>query len=102
MSELDQIKRAMADGAHTDGDLQWAVDEIERLAVELNLYRTGKVYSLAAEEIERLQARVEALDKVRIAVLKHRDNEAFLNVNTWNACVSAAERDTEQEKQNEQ
>ena len=47
--------------------------------------------------IEELQARVEALEKVRVAVLKHRDNKEFLNMDTWNACVYAAEAATEQE-----
>ena len=31
MSDLNRIKQAMADGEHTDGDLEWCVDEIERL-----------------------------------------------------------------------
>ena len=47
------------------------------------------------------QARVEALEKVRAAVLKHRDNKEFLNMDTWNACVYAAEAATEHETGNE-
>jgi hypothetical protein len=31
MSELSRIKHAMADGEHTDGDLQWCVERIEVL-----------------------------------------------------------------------
>ena len=36
MSDLNRIKQAMADGEHTDGDLEWCVDEIERLTADLN------------------------------------------------------------------
>ena len=31
MSDLDRIKQAMADGEHTDGDLQWTVERISEL-----------------------------------------------------------------------
>jgi hypothetical protein len=40
--------------------------------------------------IEELQARVDDLDKVRAAVMKHHRNKKFLNVDTWQACVAAA------------
>lgn len=46
-----------------------------------------------------LRKRVEVLEKVRVAVLKHRDNKEFLNIDTWNACVYVAEAATEQEKE---
>ena len=36
MSDLDRIKQAMVDGLMTDGDLQWAVDEIERLQARVD------------------------------------------------------------------
>jgi hypothetical protein len=39
MSELDRVKQAMCDGEHTDGDLEWAVDEIERLTAEGRVMR---------------------------------------------------------------
>ena len=58
--------------------------------------KTRAQWQQQAKEIERLQAKVEALDKVRVAVLKHRDNKKFLNIDTWNACVYAAEAATEQ------
>ena len=31
MSDLDRVMQAMADGEHTDGDLQWAVERITEL-----------------------------------------------------------------------
>jgi hypothetical protein len=41
--------------------------------------------------IEELEAEVELLAKVRDAVLAHRDNDEFLNIDTWRRCVHAAE-----------
>jgi len=44
-----------------------------------------------ADEIERLKAENSRLRAVRDAVLTHRDNKAFLNIDTWHACVARAE-----------
>ena len=85
-------------GGKTRAQWQQQADEIERLTdaltakddAELDAYAAGKKDAEA-----RLQARFEALDKVRVAVLKHRDNKNFLNMDTWNACVYAAEAATE-------
>jgi hypothetical protein len=41
--------------------------------------------------IDELEAEVERLRVVRDAVLAHRDNDEFLNIDTWRACVFAAE-----------
>jgi hypothetical protein len=69
--------------------------EIERLAAELHGTVTTKYHDDLMHQwhvqVVELQARVEALEKVQIAVLKHRDNKKFLNIDTWNACVYAAE-----------
>ena len=68
----------------------WAADEIERLTTIGNIAKAG--WDNSRERIAELQARVDELDRVRKAVLAHRDNSAFLNVDTWDACVFAAER----------
>lgn len=31
MGELERIKQAMTDGEHTDGDLEWCIEQIEYL-----------------------------------------------------------------------
>jgi hypothetical protein len=63
MSDLNRIKQAMADGEHTDGDLEWCVDEIERL-------RAGceRLHGYIAEkdaEIERLRTLAKAWEESR-------------------------------------
>jgi hypothetical protein len=75
------------------------LEDNERLDQQLQDMTANK--NQADETIIMLQARVEVLDKVRVAVLKHRDNKAFLNVDTWNACVYAAEKATEQGEKDE-
>ncbi len=53
MSDLDRIKQAMVDGEHTDGDLQWAVDEIDRLqasVTELEAVLRGYVKATTGQE----------------------------------------------------
>lgn len=68
--------------------------EIERLTAERDDW--AAVSEMKDSQIAWLQARVETLEKVRKAVLTHRDNKEFLNIDTWNACVYAAEAATEQ------
>jgi len=60
MSDLNRIKQAMADGEHTDGDLQWAVDEIERL--QAKLYRKDARMKAWKQSSDEHEARVEALE----------------------------------------
>ena len=71
-----------------------AADEIERLTAQVATCQdaNGRQYKI----IKDLQARVDALEKVRKAVLTHRDNKEFLNIDTWNACVSCAQERPEQ------
>ena len=91
-------------GGKTRAQWQQQAKEIERLTAEskadkirlADMEATCEFLHETEADNERLQAKVEALDKVRVAVLKHRDNKKFLNIDTWNACVYAAEAATEQ------
>jgi len=61
MSDLTRIKQAMVDGEHTDGDLEWCVDEIERLTADCEMKDKRIDWTVAANvrnaiEIERLTA----------------------------------------------
>ena len=67
MSELNRIKQAMVDGEHTDGDLEWCVDEIERLIVATKALAEGNIKRWAdscamATELSQLQARISELE----------------------------------------
>jgi len=68
MSDLTRIKQAMVDGEHTDGDLEWCVDEIERLNADCEMKDKRIDWTVAANvrnaiEIERLTAENKQLRK---------------------------------------
>ena len=93
MSDIDWAERAkMLEDMDTIDKL---VTKIERLTRQCT-YK-DKVIEQRNAMCLRAEARVKALEKVRVAVLKHRDNKEFLNMDTWRACVYAAEAATEQE-----
>lgn len=48
--------------------------------------------NVIAGRLEEQANLVDTLTEVKDAVLAHRDNDEFLNVGTWNACVAAAEK----------
>ena len=55
MSELDQIKQAMTDGEHTDGDLAWCVDRIEKLELQV------KIAEFNISELRSVYKKIRAL-----------------------------------------
>ena len=90
----DEIERLLMLGKIQADRLNEALVEIERLTAQVATCQdaNGRQYKI----IKDLQARVDALEKVRKAVLTHRDNKEFLNIDTWNACVSCAQERPEQ------
>lgn len=78
MSELDRIKQAMTDGEHTDGDLEWCVDEIERL---MELQHVTELAVAVAEgahqEAEAENDRLTAENGLLILQAAHAENDGY-------------------------